>query len=244
MSRTAGFFWQLAVTAVGALLDYLVGRLVGAPTFGIICWAAFTLFTAAALEFYKDLRRERKGDGNHTSTYLRTPSVLNLIRPPSDYRWATVTRALKAALFAGMAYYAFALAIITFRFLIAHDGLWLGKHSPYDQTALTFIDNFQTSAQTAALIGAALVLAVIVRSDALLPCGVVLISVMNAWLVRLPGTRPTTPAPTFHSQAAYSLSAADKWLFQLPMADVLWGCLIPLFAGVIFCGVVSRSVRL
>jgi hypothetical protein len=238
--RTAGFFWQLSVTAAGAVLDYLIGRLANSPSAGIACWAALTLVGAAILEFSKDLRKESRSS---TSSYPRPSSVLNLIRPVREFKWTTVTRAFWAAALAAAAYYAFALAVITFRFLAAGGGSWLGQGSPFDQLVVTFVSNFQASSETAAFIGGALLLALFVRSDVLLPSGIVAVAALNAWLARFPHMVLTASGPEFRSQIAYSLSGPDKWMFQLPTGDVLWGCLSVFLVGVIACGLVSAAVR-
>jgi hypothetical protein len=241
VSLEASFALQLAATTVGALLDYLVGRLTGAPALGIACWAGLTLLIATILEFSKDLLRDRNRNGaGQSSSYTRSSSLLNFVRPVSGYKWATVTRALWAAAFAGVAIYALGLAVITFRFLTMYHGLRLGQNSPLDSTVVTFVSNFQASAATGALVGGAFLLALLLKSEVLLPCGVALVSIANALLAGLPRM---TPAAGFRSQVAYSLSAPDGWLFKLPEADVLWGCGAWVIVGVIACGIISGSVR-
>jgi hypothetical protein len=240
VSRSAGFALQLAVTSASALLDYLVGRLTGAPSLGIACWAALILLAAAVLEFFKDLARDRNSTG---SSYPGRTTVIDFIRPVSRYRWSTVVRALWAAGFAAAASYTFTLAVITFRFLTVYNGLPLGNHSPFNQAVITFVSNFQASAATAALIIGSFVLGLLLRSEILLPCGIALVSIANAMLIGLPHRALTAIPAGFRSQIAYSLSIPDGWLFRLPVAGILWGCAVPFVVGVIACGIVSGFVR-
>lgn len=241
MTRSAGFALQLAATSASAFLDYLVGRLTGTPSLGILSWAAVILVTAAALEFYKDQARDRNtGTGSY---YQGGRAVLDLLRPASRYRWSTVVSAVIAAGFAGVAAYAFTLAVITFRFLAVHDGPSLGKHSIFDQPVVTFVGNFQASGTTAALIVGSFILAMLLRSEILLPCGIALVSIVNAIAIGLPQQILIAASAGFNSQIAHSLSLPDGWLFRLPVTDVLWGCAIPFGAGVAACWVVSGLVR-
>jgi hypothetical protein len=221
-----------------ALLDYLIGRLTGAVSLGIACWAALMVLVAAILEFYKDLARDRNRTG---SSYMGSFTVIDLIRPIGRYRWATIVRALCAAGFAGMAAYAFTLAVITFRFVAVYNGSPLGKYSPFNHAVITFVSNFQASAATAALVGVSFALAILLRSEVLLPCGVALVAIANAILIGLP--QQTAASTAFRSQMAYSLSAPDGWLFRLPVVTVPWACAIPFGVGVVACWIVSGLVR-
>jgi hypothetical protein len=236
--RSVGFALQLAATTAGALLDYLVGRLTGALSLGIACWALLVLVIAAVLEFWKDVARDRHRSG---SWYTGQITVTDFIRPISGYRWGTIVRAICAATFAGAAAYAFILAVITFRFVTVYNGFSLGKYSPFNQSVIFFVSNFQASAATAALIVGSFFLAMLLRSEILLPCGIGLVAMANAILIGLP--RETTLSPGFRSQIAYSFSTPDGWLFRLPVAAVPWACAIPFAAGIAACWIVSGLVR-
>jgi len=238
MSRSVGFALQLGATVVGAILDYLVGKLTGAFSLGIACWAVLVLVAAAILEFSKDFARDWGSPSSSTSGRVASSDFIRSIK---SYRWTTIINALLAAAFAGMAVYAFTLAVITFRFVTIYHGTSLGAHSPYNHAVVTFVSNFQVSASTAALIVGSFVLAILLRSEILLPCGIVLVAIANAILIGLP--RHSTTAAGFHSQIAYSLSAPDGWLFRLPVVAVPWACLAPFAIGVIFCTFVSSLVR-
>lgn len=148
-----------------------------------------------------------------------------------------------ATLFAGVAAYAFALAVITFRFLAADGTLQLGKNSPFDQALVTFISNLQASVATLVLMGVALTLAFLLRSEILLPVGIVLVSTANALQAKLPHLTTVGDMPVFRNQIAFSLSPPDGWLFRLPPEDVLWGCAAAFCVGLIACTVVSGCVR-
>lgn len=133
------------------------------------------------------------------------------------------------------------MAVITIRFAAAYNGIRLGKDSPFNQTVVVFVSNFQASAAIATLTAGAFALGVLLRSEILLPFGVGLVSIANALLVGLP--QHTTAPAGFRSQIAYSLSRPDGLLFRLPAASLPPACLIPFAAGVLACGAVSLLVR-
>lgn len=238
MSRSVGFALQLAATVVGALLDFLVGKLTGAFSWGIVCWAGVVVLTAAILESGKDLAHDWNKAGSSLSGRATGP---DFIRRITSYRWTTVVNALLAAAFAALAVYAFTLAVITLRFVTVYHGSRLGAHSPFNHAVVTFVSNFQVSASTAALIVGSFVLAILLRSEILLPFGIGLVAIANALLMGLPGHNAT--ASGFHSQIAYSVSAPDGWLFRLPVTAVPPACLIPIAIGMICCTIVSALVR-
>lgn len=244
MSRSSRFAIQLAVTGAGAVLDYLVGRLTDKLSLGILCWALVTLFAAATIDFVKDLLRDHNvGSGSRSWGLGSNPILMaaGVIRGRIDcFRWTTVINAMAAAALAGIASYAFAAAIITFRFLTVDNGPVLGAYSSYDQSAVAFISSFQASAATAWFIVACFSMALILRPPVVLPLGIAAVSITNASLLTVPPLSPTASA--FHNQLAFSLSVPDAWLFHLPAKLVLYGCLIPFAIGVLACGAVSTRM--
>lgn len=245
MSSSTRFAIQLAVTAAGAILDYLVGRLTNKLTLGIICWALLTLAAAATLDFVKDVWHDHKAGGSSNGNWNAGGNgiitVAGIIRGRIDhFRWATVVNAIIAGALAGVASYAFTAAVITFRLLATQNGPVLGSHSPYDQSAIAFISNFQASSTTAWFIVACFAIALILRPPVVLPLGIAAVSVANAVLIATPQLSPR--APTLATQLAYSLSTPDGWLLRLPAKSVLLGCVVSFAIGVLACGMASRRI--
>jgi hypothetical protein len=88
-----------------------------------------------------------------------------------------------AALFAGLACCVLTLAVITWRFVVMDDGVQLGKGSPFDNPIVVFVSNFQTSGAIASLVVGTFILAVVLKSEFVLPVGVLVASVVTAWQV-------------------------------------------------------------
>jgi hypothetical protein len=246
LTRSNRFAIQLAVTTAGAILDYLVGRLTNKLTLGILCWVLLTIVAAASLDFIKDAwhghrnRYDNAAGGYSPGSGLTT--VAGIIRGRADkFRWATVVNSFVVAALAGIASYAFAAAVITLRLIAVQNGPELGKNSPYDQAAISFISSFQTSPTTAWFIVACFALALILRPPVVLPLGVVAVSLANTILLALPGLSPTAPA--LASQLSYSLSAPDGWLFDLPVRYLVLGCVGAFAVGLIACGAISRRIN-
>ena len=231
------------MTTAGATLDYLVGRLTNKLSAGILAWALLTLFAAASLDFAKDVWAEHHGHGNAvwTTTGGGLISAAGIIRGRLDhFRWATVINAFAAAALAGIACYAFSVAVITFRFLTVPGGPLLGGRSPYDQSAIAFISAFQASSTIAWFVVACFAIALILRPPVVLPLGVIAVSVANAIVLALPHlSRSDVP---FRDQVASTLAAPDSWLLSLPSKSVLLGCAISFFIGIVACGAISRRV--
>lgn len=238
VSRSVRFALQLGATTAGAVLDYLVGKLTGKLSLGIVSWAVLVVIAAAVLELGKELARD---ENKASSQYSARAAVRAFLRSANSYRWTTIVRALWAAGFAGIAAFAFILAVITFRFVAVYNGLPIGEHSPFNQAVITFVSNFQASSATAVLIGGSFALGMLLQSEILLPFGIGLVSIANAILIGLPQHDAISTA--FRSQIAYSLSFPDELLFRLPVATVPVACAIPFVVGVAACTIVSGLVR-
>jgi len=244
VSRSFKFAIQLAVTTAGALLDYFVGRLTNKMSLGILAWAVLTLIAAAALDFARDVWREHRtaGYGYGRSTpgggLAKAAGVVRgRIR---TFRWTTVVNAMLVAGLAAVASYAFTLAVLTVRFLAVTGSSELGQQSPYNDSAIAFIGNFQASSTAAWLVVACFVLALLLRPPVVLPLGVVAVSLINAAIVAMPSL--TRNVILLRSQLATSLSIPDTWLMGLPADLVLFGCLAPFGLGVLTCGLINRTL--
>ncbi len=243
-SRSSRFALQLAVTAAGAILDYFVGRLTNTPSLGIAAWAALTLLAAATLDFVKDLWLEHHGRVSESgqvalsSGWVRVAGIVRgrMIR----FRWTSVIGAIAIGVLAGIACYAFALATLVIRFLAVTGGPPLGLKSPYDQSAIIFISNFQASSATAWLMIASFAMALALRSPVVLPLGIMAVSVTNAAIVAIPSL--TQVAAGMQSQVAVSLSTPEGRLLQLPDTWVFFGCAIPVIIGIIACCIINVSL--
>jgi len=244
LSRSTRFALQLVTTAAGALLDYLVGRLTNKPTLGILSWVGVTLVAAAALDFLRDLLQEHRANrsGSLNSAGNGMTAVTGIIRGRLDsFRWPTVSNAVMAASFAGIAGYVLTLTVITLRFTAVQGGPKLGADSAYDQSAVAFISSYQSSSSMAWFIVACFAIALILRPPLVLPLGVGAVSVANAFVLALPPLSSTASQP--QSQLVESLSTPDNWLLDLPVNSVLWGCAASFAIGVLACGVISQRLN-
>jgi hypothetical protein len=245
LSRSTRFAIQLAVTTVGAVLDYLVGRLTNRPSLGILCWALLILVAAAVLDFFKDAVQEHRirssGPGWNTASN-RVFTAAGIIRGRIDqFRWPTVVNAITVAVLAGIAGYVIALAVIIFRFLKVAGGPVLGAHSPYDQSAISLISSFQTSSTMAWFIVVCFAIALFLRPPVVLPLGVMAISVANSIVLAVPPLSPAAADP--NSQLADSLSMPDAWLLDLPAKSVILGCVAAFVVGIMACGFISQRMN-
>ena len=146
-----------------------------------------------------------------------------------------------AALFAGLACCVLTLAVITWRFVVMDDGVQLGKGSPFDNPIVVFVSNFQTSGAIASLVVGTFILAVVLKSEFVLPVGVLVASVVTAWQV--PISANGINARGYRSDLAHSLSVPNGLLFRMPTLSMPIGCLIALGVGLAACGVVAACAR-
>jgi hypothetical protein len=232
------FLLQLAATTAGTVLDIVVGKLTGRPTWVMAVWAVLALTVAALFEFFKDTANDKYTiDGVRLSVRI----VPGFFRPISDYSFAIIVKAALAALFAGFACCVLTLAVITWRFVVMHGGVQLGKGSPLDTSIVVFVSNFQTSGAIAALVVGAFILAVVMKSEFVLPVGVLVASVVNVWQVPVFVNR--IEADGYRNDLAHSLSIPNGLLFRLPELSMPVGCLIALGAGLAACGIVGAFAR-
>jgi hypothetical protein len=232
------FLLQVAATTAGTVLDIVVGKLTGKPTLVLAVWAVVALFAAAFFEFFKDTANDKytiKGVGGAIR------GVPGFFRPAADYRFGIIVKAAFSALFAGLACCALTLAVITWRFDVMQGGVRLGKGSPIDRSIVVLVSNFQTSGTIAALVIGSFFLAVTLKSEFLLPAGVLVASVVNAW--RVPIAMNSAAVHRYSSDLAYSLSVPNGLLFRLPELSVPVGCLIAVSVGLADCGVVGACAR-
>jgi hypothetical protein len=232
------FLLQLAATTAGTLLDIVVGKLTGRPTWVMAVWAILALVVAALFEFFKDTANDKyTRDGVRVAVRI----VPGFFRPIADYRFHTIVRAALAALFAGFACCVLTLAVITWRLVVMHGNVRLGRGSPLDTSIVEFVSNFQTSGAIAALVVGAFILAMVMKSEFVLPVGVLVASVVNAWQV--PILANGIEVKGYRSDLAYSLSVPNGLLFRLPELSMPVGCLIALGTGLAACGIVAAFAR-
>jgi hypothetical protein len=231
------FLLQLGATVAGTVLDIIVGKVTNRPTLIMAVWAIVAIIAAAAFEFFKD----RANDEYTIHGVNRLRVAPSFFRPPTAYHFGVFVKAVLAALFAGFACCVLSLAVIVCRFLIMHGGARLGKGSPFDVPIVTFVSNFQTSGAIAALIIGTFVLAVMLKSEFVLPVGIFVASVVNAWQVPIFGRG--APVDGYHSDLAQSLSVPNGLLFQMPSLSVPVGCLVVFGVGLVACAIVAAFVR-
>ncbi len=238
MSAHARFLWQLAATTAGTLLDIIVGKLTNKPAWPLAVWAIVAIAVAALFEFYKDSANDEYTRNTHR-VYVRM--VPGFFRRVSDYSFWTIIKAAVAAVFAGIAGCIIALTVITWRFVDMDHGVQLGKNSPFDTPIVVLVSNFQTSSAIGSLIVGTFILAVILKSEFVLPVGVLVASVVDAWQVPVSARR--VGAGGYRSDLAHSLSVPNGLLFRLPSLSMPLGCLIALGLGLAACGVVAACAR-
>lgn len=238
MSAQWRFLLQLAATAAATLLDIIVGKVTNKPTYAMAAWAVVALVVAALFEFFKDTANDK-----YTIAGVRIPvrMVPGFFRPVAGYRFGIIVKAACAAVFAAVACGALTLAVITWRFEIMRGGVRLGKGSAQDSSVIVFVSNFQTSGAIAALVIGTFLLAVLLKSEFVLPVGVLAVSVVNAWQV--PISANGTGMNTYSSDLAHSLSVLNGLLFRLPELSMPVGCLIALGIGLAACGIVAACAR-
>jgi hypothetical protein len=200
-------------------------------------WAVLALVVAALFEFFKDTSNDRYTIRGIRGSVRMVPGF----RPVAEYRFGIIVKAALAALFAGLACGVLTLAVITWRFVVMHDGVRLGKGSPFDTSIVVFVSNFQTSGAIASLVIGTFILAVLLKSEFVLPVGVLVASVVNAWLV--PISASGIIAGGYRSDLAHSLSVPNGLLFRLPDLSMPLGCLIALGVGLAACGIVAACAR-
>lgn len=238
MSAHGRFLLQLAATTAGTLLDIVVGKLTDTPTWVMAVWAVIILVIAALFEFLKDAANDKYTiEGVRVSVRM----VPGFFRPVAGYRFGIIVKAVLAALFAGLACCVLTLAVITWRFVVMDDGVQLGKGSPFDNPIVVFVSNFQTSGAIASLVVGTFILAVVLKSEFVLPVGVLVASVVTAWQV--PISANGINARGYRSDLAHSLSVPNGLLFRMPTLSMPIGCLIALGVGLAACGVVAACAR-
>ncbi len=232
------FAFQLAVTAVGALTDYVVVRLTGEQSLGIISWAlavvliSFLLVTLDVWFNYRAWGTGRSTAGTDVTLAAR------LIRV--GLSWSSLVKAINVAVFAGVIGYAVSLAVITIRLLAVPGGPVLGSHSVYDRSAILFIGSFQSSSSMVWLVIVSYAIALLFRPPLVLPLGVFVVSVVNASVVKIAPLSLTVVHPP--SQLTASLAIPDSWLFRLPPAWVLSGCMVAFVIGLLACNYIFRRL--
>lgn len=243
MSDKNRFALQVGTTIATLVLDTLAGTFFRSPTVVMACWMVLAILVAASFEFVRDKAREhaRHNPNGIYSTARISKIVPSFFRSVDDYGIGTIVRSVVAGLFAGVACCALTLAMVTWRFLIMNGDTRLGKGSPLDPRVVAFVSNFQTAQATAVLMVGSVILAIVLKSEFLLPAGILVGSVVNAMQVAIPPVGAIGDG--FRSQVAQTLAVLNGYLFRLPPLDVLWGCLIPLFAGLVACGIVAACAR-
>ena len=231
MTRSTVFMISFLVAVVATLSDYLIGRLINSPSLGIFCWAGLVMLVSAVLDTYREWRREHAH--NSGGGYTVSLDLTNVLRGADIFRWGTIISSIAAAAFAAVGAYIFILATFTLRYTAVSNGPKLGKLSPYDHSAVTRIVGFQTSSVVLWFIVACFFLALLLRPPALLPLGVMGVSLANAANAPLAPLTRSIDGPS--SQLAQTLSQPDAWFLKALPADLFWACLAALVVGIAVC---------
>jgi hypothetical protein len=234
----------MAITFFGILIDYLAGRLLwDSPAIGVFAWAASTSAAALAFDFTREARRQEyvyEFAMSHLQLHNRAV-FRTLFRGADLFRWRNLVNAAVAAAFSALAAYAFTLGTLTIRFAAIPGGPALGRGSAYDEAAIAFITDFQTSSTMWWFILACFTLALLFRLPTALSLGVLGVTLTRATTVALP--RLPAIRPGFQSQLERSLAVPNGWLLHLPADDVVLGCMAAFFIGLLSCAVTALVAR-
>jgi hypothetical protein len=236
MSRSMRFAKHLLIAALGATLDYLIGRLTNTLSWGFICWAVIVLFASAALDCLNEAPAT-------TLACAQTGIPWGVIRARiARFRRPTAFKATFIGVLAAMVSCAFTLAVVTFRFCAAHGNSLLGADSPFNRQVIVFVSHFQASPTILWLFGSCAALAMFIPWRlVILPTGVAAIAIANAAFAGIPPLSRTSG--TWYSQVTYSLGALDGWLFRLPPVVMPFACVIPALLGIGACAWISKLLR-
>jgi hypothetical protein len=235
MPSSMRFAKRLLVAALGAALDYLIGRLTNTLSLGIICWAVIILVASAALDYVNDTAQYPPQTFPQGSPWGAIRTHMPQFRRP------TVFTSVFIGALAAVASWAFTLAVVTFRFCSAHGNSMLGKDSPFNRQVILFVSHFQASPTTIWLFGVCAGLALFIPWRlVVLPLGLALVDIANAALVGIPSLSRASGKGNWYSQVTYSLGALDGWLFRLPPVAVPFACVIPVLIGAGACAWIGK----
>ena len=224
---------------VGAALDYLIGRLANSPSIGIGGGAAGMAVAAVVLDFFRESRRETHEvvvSGGGYAHVFRTTRLHELHRGADAFRWGTMVSAVFAAVFAWAATYIFILATLTIRYTSVLNGFVLGKSSPFDNSVVTFVSEFQVSPAMLWFTLACFFLAVIIRPSSVVPLSVIAVSVANAASVPLKHVVSRAAGP--RTQFLQTVAVPDQRFFLIPDNYIVLGCMAAFLAGLLVCGLI------
>src|ERR1700739_2444954 len=179
MTRPAVLLISFLVVVAATLTDYLVGRLANSPSLGIACWAGLVLVVSVILHPIREGHRDHDDSARYTSS-LDLTIFNNVVRGADIFRWKTIFISMVAAVLAGTCAYIFILVTFTVRYAAVDHGPRLGKGSPFNHSAMMHIVGFQTSSTALWFVVASFFLALFLRPPALLPLGVIGVSIAIA----------------------------------------------------------------
>jgi hypothetical protein len=238
MTRSTVLLISFLVAVAATLADYLVGRLANSPSLGIACWAGLVLAVSAVLDAFREWHRDHgHGNGARYTSALDLTIFNNVVRGVEIFRWGTILTSMVAAVLAGICAYIFILVTFTVRYAAVDHGPKLGKSSPFNHSALMHIVGYQTSSTALWFVVASFFLALFLRPPALLPLGVIGVSIASAASVALSPLTRSAGGP--FSQLTQSLSAPDAWFFSVPAGDLIWACFAAFVLGVLICGFIN-----
>jgi hypothetical protein len=102
---------------------------------------------------------------------------------------------------------------------------------------MAHIVGFQTSSTALWFVIATFFLALFLRPSALLPLGVIGVSITSAASVALSPLTRTADGP--FSQLTQSLSGPDAWFLKVPADDLILACFGGFVLGVLICGFIN-----
>jgi len=232
-SKSIKFTLVLAITALGAALDYLIGVLNQRPSFGIMTWALVIILAVAIVQFALDALNPRSPQPGVTGQRLAF-SLGKL-----GFSWDRFAGGLWVMALSAVAVYAVSLGVIAGRYM-SIPGVQIGGGSPYDHKVLASIINFQFSSTVLWLIAISFMLAVFARPAELLPVGIIVVSAINSWRVTLGSL---SGGIGLSSQLRVFFARPDSWILYIPQGSVGLGVLGVLSIALAACGFIRGALR-
>jgi len=230
-AKSLKFTLILAVTALGATLDYLIGVLDQRPTFGVVTWAMVIVIAVAIAQFTLDALNPRSSKVQISSLSLSLGKL--------GFSWARFVGGLWVTVLSALTVYAVALGVIAGRYM-SIPGIQLGRGSPYDHRVLSSIIDFQFSPAVLWLVMISFVLAVFARPAELLPIGIIVVSGINSLRVPLDSlSRGIGPS----SQLRAFFARPDSWTLSIPQGLAVLGVLGVLLIALVACSLIRGALR-
>jgi hypothetical protein len=235
MFRSVGFGLQLTAAAVGAVGDYLMGKLTANWTWALFTWLGVTIVASAILAVAINEAQAQSAAARINANLSRWFSV-KLQQSQQRAAWPGFRDAFWIALFALFEYWVLTLTIIVLRYA-QHKGStanWLGHGSPFNQSVIEMAVRYQLSSTMVWFVFVVLLIAFILKPPAVLPVGILAVCAVNSLSIPLDPLRVMSGDPP--SQLSAPLYTADGWILQLQEKALVGVCIAATIAAALILG--------